>query len=70
LRLVHFNFARPVPFTIALSGTAIDDFGNEVWMVADKQWYAASRFTDDNHFDLSLGFGDEQYPAKRSNVCT
>jgi len=57
MRLAHFNSARPTPFAIALSGTTIDDFGAEVRLEGNEQWFAASTFADDNFFDDSLGFG-------------
>jgi hypothetical protein len=56
MRLIHFPHARPRPFAISLSGTTIDDFGNEVLLLGDAQWFAAATFTDDNFFDHSLGF--------------
>ncbi|MFP3609227.1 hypothetical protein SB778_03820 [Paraburkholderia sp. SIMBA_050] len=57
MRLVYFNSARPQSFAIALAGTTIDDFGNEVQHEGNDQWHAAADFTDENFFDDSLGFG-------------
>ncbi|MEZ2310791.1 hypothetical protein AB6809_29525 [Paraburkholderia sp. RCC_158] len=57
MRLVHFRYATPTPFAIALTGTTIDDFGNEVRLEGNAQWHAAADFLDDNFFDDSLGFG-------------
>jgi hypothetical protein len=66
MRLVHFQYSTPRPFAIALAGTTIDDFGNEVHLEGDEQWFAGSTFTDDNFFDDSLGFG----PAGWRTTCT
>jgi hypothetical protein len=56
MRLIHFNTAQPVPFAVALAGTTVDDFGNEIHLLSNDQWFVAAEFTDDNFFDRSLGF--------------
>jgi hypothetical protein len=57
MRLIYFPNSLPKPFTIALSGTTVDDFGNQVHLEGNAQWFAAANFSDENYFDASTGFG-------------
>lgn len=70
MRLSHFPSALPVPFTISLAGTTVDDFGDEVWLLGSAQWRAASDYVDENFFDRSIGFGDNAYPVMKGIKCT